>query len=160
MHPSADAYVNAGNPTKNSGYTATLAVDGGAGKFGDHSHNIAYLKFPIDVPGKAVAATLRIYVPAGGHTQSADSGVIRLADNAWDENTINFKNAPKPGAELAKLGKVDKEFWIERKLDVDLTGRRELTIVLDPTACDGATYVSREGPEKPELVIEYGVEEE
>ncbi|MCK5802354.1 MAG: PQQ-binding-like beta-propeller repeat protein, partial [Lentisphaeria bacterium] len=159
VHPSADAHVNAGNPTKNNGYTTALAVDGGAGKFGDHSHNIAYLKFPIDVPGKVVSAILRIYVPPGGHTQSADSGVVRIADNAWGENSINYKNAPKPGAELAKLGKIDKETWVERQLNVDLTGLKEITIVLDPTACDGATYVSREGPEKPELIIEYGTEE-
>jgi outer membrane protein assembly factor BamB len=159
VHPSADAHVNAGNPDKNSGYGASLLVDGGAGKFGDHSHNIAYLKFPIDVPGKAVAATFRIYVPAGGHTQSADSGVLKIADNAWGERTITFKNAPKPGAELAKIGKIGKEVWVERELAVDLTGLKELTIVMEPTSCDGATYVSREGPEKPELVIEYGIEE-
>jgi len=44
---------------------------------------------------------------------------------------------------------------VERVLDIDLTGLKELSICLDPTGNDGASYVSREGPQKPELVVEY-----
>jgi hypothetical protein len=160
LNPVADASVNKGNPARNNGHAATFPVDGGAGKFGDHSHNRAFLKFSLaGVPGKPVSATFRIYVPAGGHTQSADSGVIRLVEGEWDENKINHNNAPKPGPEIAKLGRVDKEVWTERQLDIDLAGRKTLSICLDPTSCDGATFVSREGPQKPELIVEYGIEE-
>ena len=152
---SADSYVNKGNAGANSGHAPTMAVDGGAAEMGDHSHNVGYLRFPLNVPGKPVSVVLRLYVPVGGHTQSSDSGVVKLVEAPWDERTINRTNAPAPGRQIGVLGKVDQGKWEERKLDIDLSGRTELSIALDPTGCDGATYVTREAPEKPHLVIEY-----
>jgi len=157
--PSADAHVAASASTANYGRGGTLAVDGGSAAMRDRSHSIAYLKFPLDVPGKAASVTLRLFVPPGGHTQSSDSGRVKLVEAPWDEYTINYKNAPKPGQEIGVVGRVAQSEWAERKLDVDLSGRTELSIAVDPTSCDGATYVSREGKEKPELVIEYEVAE-
>jgi hypothetical protein len=153
--PSADAYVSKGTPDKNFGTDATLLVDGGNTQFGDESHNVAYLRFPLDLPGKPVSAKLRIHVPAGGHTQSADSGKVRLVTGPWEEYTITYAKRPEPGKDLAILGKIEQQEWVERVLDIDLTGLKELSICLDPTGNDGASYVSREGPQKPELVVEY-----
>ena len=152
---SEDTYVNHGASTTNYGRNATMAVDGGGQEFGDSSHNIAYLKFPVDVPGKPVSVTFRIYVPTGGHTQSGDSGRIKLVEGDWDEYKITYANRPEPGKEIGSLGRVNQDEWVERKLDVDLTGMKQLCIALDPTGNDGATYVSREGQQKPEIVIEY-----
>ena len=152
---SGDSYVSKGNPGGNNGHAPTMAVDGGAAEMGDHSHNVGYLRFPLNVPGRTVSVVLRLYVPVGGHTQSFDSGVVKLVEGVWDERTINQRNAPAPGRQIGVLGKVDQGKWEERKLDIDLSGRTELSIALDPTSCDGATFVSREGPEKPQLVIEY-----
>jgi len=152
---SEDTYVSAGAPTINYGHNATFLVDGGESKMGDRTHNIAYLKFPIDVPGKPVSALLRIYVPTGGHTQSSDSGRIKLVTEQWEEYKITFQNRPTPGKEIGSVGKVDQGQWVERKLDVDLTGMKTLSIALDPVNTDGANYVAREGQQKPELVVEF-----
>ncbi len=157
--PSEDTYVSAGGPTTNYGHGATILVDGGGATFGDESYNIGYLKFPIDIPGKPVSATFRIHVPTGGHTQSADSGRIKLVDNDWDEYKINFDNRPKPGKELASLGKVDQDEWVERTLNIDLSGMKELSLVLDPTSNDGASYDSREAAAKPHIIVEYEPEQ-
>jgi len=40
-------------------------------------------------------------------------------------------------------------------LDVELSGKMELSLVLEPTSTDAANYVSREGGSPPELVVEY-----
>jgi outer membrane protein assembly factor BamB len=152
----ADSYVNKGNPTAVNGRHATFAVDGGAAKMGDHSHNVAYLRFPLGaLPGQPLSATLRLYVPEGGHTHSSDSGRLRLVEGEWDESTLNGANAPEPGPEIGVLGRVEQGRWEERPLTVDLSGRRDISIAIDPTSCDGATYVSREGLQKPQLVVEY-----
>jgi outer membrane protein assembly factor BamB len=152
---SADAHVIAGTAGKSYGPTPTLAVDGGSTDMGDSAHTLAFLRFPIQLPGKPLSATLRLFVPESGHSQSADSGVIRLVDGTWDEATVTYGNMPKPGALVADLGKVDQGLWAERRLQVDLTGRQALDLVIVPRSCDGATYDSREGPNKPQLLIEY-----
>jgi outer membrane protein assembly factor BamB len=156
--PVADAQVQKGTPVKNYGPAPTLAVDGGATQMEDSAHALAFLRFPVQTPGKPLAAKLRLYVPEGGHTQSSDSGTIRLAEGPWAENTVTYANMPALGAQVADLGKVDQATWAERALEVELAGRQTLDLVIVPRSTDGATYCSREGPNKPELVIEYTVE--
>jgi len=56
---------------------------------------------------------------------------------------------------FCRLGAVGRNVWEERVLNVDLTNRKELRLVLEPTTCDGASYISREGGQPPELVVEY-----
>lgn len=153
--PAADAHVVAGSSGSNNGVGATLAVDGGSGAMADAAYSVAYLRFKLDIPGKPVSAVLRLFVPAGGHTQSKDSGVIKLTAANWDERQITYKNAPERGAQIGVVGRVDQGKWVERKLEMDLSGLEELSLALEPTSCDGATYVSREGAEKPQLVVEY-----
>ena len=41
-------------------------------------------------------------------------------------------------------------------MKVDLAGKSELSLVIDPTSCDGVNYISREGGKPAELVVEYG----
>jgi hypothetical protein len=40
-------------------------------------------------------------------------------------------------------------------LQVSLAGKTELSLVIDPTNCDGVDYISREGGKPPELLVEY-----
>jgi len=153
--PVADAHVQKGTPVKNYGPAPALGVDGGATAMEDSAHTLAFLRFPVQTPGKPLGATLRLFVPEGGHPQSADSGTIRLAEGAWEEGTLTYANMPRAGAQVADLGKVDQAAWAERALQVDLTGRSVLDLVIVPRGTDGATYESREGINKPQLVIEY-----
>lgn len=155
VYASEDTYVSAGAPGTNYGQAATILVDGGNATFGDESHNIGYLRFPLDIPGRPVSAVFRIHVPVGGHTQSADSGRLKLVTDPWEEYKITFANRPKPGRELANVGKMDQDEWVERKLDIDLVGLKELSVCMDPTGNDGASYDSRETKAQPHLVVEY-----
>ena len=48
-----------------------------------------------------------------------------------------------------------RDAWEERLLKLDLTGRMELSLLLDPTSTDGANYISREGGVPAVLVVEF-----
>jgi len=150
-----DTYVSAGSPTANNGAAANLLVDGGTARMGDESHNIGYLRFPLNIPGKPVSVIFRIHTAPSEAAESNDSGRIFLLDAPWDQAKIGYADRPKPGQEIGVLGKVDRNVWVERPLKVDLTGRKELSLILEPTSLDGASYLSREGGQAPELVIEY-----
>ncbi len=152
---SEDAYVSHGSPNKNYGTAASLLVDGGASAMGDESHNIAYLKFPLNIPGKPISVVLRIHVANSPYAESRDSGRICLVEEPWEEYKLTYNNRPKPGKELAKLGRISRNSWLERPLNINLAGRRELSLVLEPTTTDGANYDSREGGAPAELVVEY-----
>jgi hypothetical protein len=151
----ADTYVNGGSRAANHGHTATILVDGGGSAMGDDSHNIGYLRFPVDVPGKVVSVLFRIRTSPAEASESGDSGRIYLVTDPWDENAITYAMQPKRGVEVGVLGRVGRDTWEERPLKVDLAGRKEISLVLVPTSTDGASYVSREGKRGPELVIEY-----
>ncbi len=155
VKPLQDTWVGAGSPTADNSTQPTLLVDGGGDRMGDQSHNIAYLRFPINVPGKVVSVILRIRTAAPEHSQSGDSGRIHLTEKPWEAGKITYAERPKPGKQVGTLGNVGRDVWIERPLDVDLTGMKELSLVLEPTSCDGATYLSSKGKDGPELVIEY-----
>ncbi len=153
--PSADAHVIASSVGRNLGANGSLAVDGGNKAMRDEHHAVALLAFPVDVPGRITTATLRLFVPPGGHTQSGNSGVVRLVSGDWSESKVTYETMPELGPEIGTIGRVDQNMWVERELDPAAIKGDVLNIALDPTGTDGATYVSREGKNKPELVIEY-----
>ncbi len=152
VQPVEDSYVSHRYPTLNKGTASVLLVDGGDRKVGDTDHSLAYLKFRFDVPGKVVSVRLRIR-DAGNPT--GNSGRICQVNEPWTEAGVTYATRPQPGAELAQIGAVAENQWIERPLSVDLTGKKELSLVLDPTGCDGVDYLSRESKSPPELLIEY-----
>jgi len=152
LHPVEDTYVHGRYPDRNRGTVDTLLIDGGQQKMGDSDHAAAYLKFRLDLPGKPISARLRIF-NAGNPT--GDSGRICLVDQPWAEKEMTYPNRPKPGKEIGRLGRVAERQVVECPLNVDLTGRNELSLMIDPTSCDGVTYVSREGGKPAELIVEY-----
>ncbi|MFH1268357.1 MAG: hypothetical protein ABIK89_21770, partial [Planctomycetota bacterium] len=62
---------------------------------------------------------------------------------------------PEPTRELARLGRVAERQIVECPLDVDLAGMTELSLLIDPTGCDGVDYLSREANQPAELIVEY-----
>jgi hypothetical protein len=147
-----DAHVSRRYPDRNTGSAATLLVDGGSQAMGDTDHSLTYLKFRLDIPGKVVSARLRIH-NAGNPT--GDSGRVCVVSEPWGESRVTYNTRPKPGPELAKLGRVSERQVVECPIKVDLDGKRELSLVIDPTSTDGVDYVPREGSNPPELVVEY-----
>ena len=147
-----DAYVNHGYPGKNHGSSAVMLVDGGHQTVGDVSHNLGFLKFRLKVPGKAVSVRLRLY---NAGNPSGNSGRVCLVTEPWSELEVNYKNRPKPGKELAQIGSVAENQVVDLPLKLDLTGQKELSLIIDPTSCDGVDYLTREGGHAAELIIEY-----
>ncbi|NOZ23328.1 MAG: PQQ-binding-like beta-propeller repeat protein [Planctomycetes bacterium] len=147
-----DASVGKSSPGLNRGTGTTLNVDGGNTRMEDASHHIAYLKFRLDVPGKLVSATLRLY---NAGNPSYDSGVIRLVTTPWTEGKVTYANRPKLGKVLAKIGRVSENQVVELPLKLDFGGLKELSLAIDPTSCDGINYISREGGQPAELIVEY-----
>jgi hypothetical protein len=147
-----DASVVKEAPTANKGGAHQILVDGGNPDFGDAGHEIAYLKFKLDIPGKPVRVTLRLH-NAGNPT--GDSGRVCLVTEPWSEMAVTYEKRPKLGEELAKIGPVAENQVVEVPLKVSLAGRKELSLALDPTDCDGVDYGSREGGRPAELVVEY-----
>jgi hypothetical protein len=152
LHPVQDATVAQRYPTTNRGSAATLLVDGGDRQLGDQHHSLVYLKFRLDVPGKPVNVRLRIH-NAGNPT--GNSGRVCLVDGAWGEMAVTYETRPKTGRELVQLGRVAERQTVERPLKLDLDAKAELSLVIDPTGCDGVDYVAREGSQPPELIVEY-----
>ena len=147
-----DSYVTHRYPDLNKGTATTLMVDGGDREVGDLDHSLAYLKFRFNVPGKPLAARLRLF-NAGNPT--VDSGRVCLTNQPWEEMTVTYNHRPQPGAEVARLGCVAEFETVDVPLKVDLTGCRELSLILDPTNTDGVDYFARESGKPAELVIEY-----
>ncbi len=152
IRPAEDAHVSRRYPDRNQGTANVMLVDGGSRTMGDADHSLAYLKFRLNVPGKPLSAKLRIQ-NAGNQTR--DSGRICLVTGQWSEETITYQTRPQPGEQLAVLGPVAANQTVECALAVDLQGRRELSLVIDPTSTDGVDYLPRESSRPPELIVEY-----
>ncbi|MFQ6130728.1 MAG: PQQ-binding-like beta-propeller repeat protein [Armatimonadota bacterium] len=150
-----DAYVSRGGVTSNYGHGATLLVDGGASEMGDQNHALAFLRFPLDIPGRPVSAVLRLHTSPTDGSQSGNSGRICLVDEPWEEYEVTYAARPKVGIQVGTLGRVDRNEWVVRPLEIDWQGRKALSLVLEPTSTDGANYLSREGGHGPQLVVEY-----
>ncbi|MCR4412812.1 MAG: DNRLRE domain-containing protein, partial [Thermoguttaceae bacterium] len=152
LRPIEDSYVSQRYPSQNKAASTDLVVDGGDRKMGDVDHSLAYLKFRLDVPGKPVAARLRLY---NAGNPSGNAGRVCLAQGAWQESAVTYANRPQPGKELARLGAVGEREVVERPIAVEHLIGRELSLVIDPTSCDGVDYLSRESDKPPELIVEY-----
>ncbi len=150
-----DASVAKRTPTVNHGHEASVMVDGGSQAMADQDHRLGYLKFRVDIPGKSHSVKLRLHVAPSEGAESGKAGRICIVTESWDEHKITYANRPKPGKEVATVGRVERGAWVVRPLDVELSGKMELSLVLEPTTTDAANYLSREGGSPPELVVEY-----
>jgi len=147
-----DAHVQQRYPSVNRGSAGVLLVDGGDKAMGDTDHAVAYLKFRFQVPGKVLAVRFRIH---NAGNPSGDSGRICLVTDPWSEKRITHASRPACGQEVGRLGAVTENQTVERPLRVDLEGKTELSLAIDPTSTDGIDYLSRESGSPPELIIDY-----
>lgn len=147
-----DAHVQKRYPAVNRGTAGVLLVDGGNAAMGDLDHSLAYLKFRFTIPGKVLGVRFRIR-DAGN--PSGDAGRLCLVSGPWSETTITYEKRPACGTEVGRLGSIGENELVERPLTIDLTGKHELSLAIDPTSTDGIDYLSRESGSPPELVIEY-----
>jgi|APSaa5957512622_1039677.scaffolds.fasta_scaffold17969_1 hypothetical protein len=147
----SDLYVGASFPKTNRHTNATVLLDGGHSKIGDDSHHVVYLKFPLDVPGKPLSATLRLF---NGSNPTSNGGNVCLTE-PWEEATITYENRPLPGRVLGNVGRVESTATLVVPLDISLEGKQALYLAIDPINCDGTDYLTKESAKPAELVIEF-----
>jgi len=152
--PADDAYVRSSTPTTNYGGITALRV-----RKGSSDELNAYLKFELSgLSGFVQSATLRLYVtdtsPDGGSLFSVSNTYYGSASQ-WTQSGLNWNNAPPiTGTALTGAGAVTVGQWVEFNVTSAIAGDGTYSFALKNNSSDAAYYSAREGPHKPELVIE------
>jgi lysophospholipase L1-like esterase len=156
FRPAHDAYVKSSTPTSNFGNVATLR----ARKSSSETIN-AYLKFEVsDVSGPVQSAVLRLFVTDA----SNDGGTVYAVSNnyegttvSWTQSGLQWDNAPLiSGNLLSSVGAASAGTWVELDVTAAITGNGSYSFGLKNNSSDAVYYSSKEGTNKPELVIQTG----
>jgi hypothetical protein len=149
----ADARVEEANPDTNFGDANRLWVDGGRDPAVE-----SYLRFAVaGVSGPVRRVTLRLWVPTGRGSGSGLGPAVYSAGNDWTESSITWNNRPqRTGGPFDARRAISELDWVEFDVTAAVSGDGTYTFVLVPRSNDGAAFDSREGGNKPELVVEGG----
>lgn len=146
FNPVADAYVAGDFTGTNYGRSATLKADASPDY---HS----YLRFDVgDLDGTITKATLRLYT-----TSSSTTGyqVKQVANQGWEEGTINYSNGPAVGTTIGSSGSFASGNWTNVDVTSLITGNGVYDLALTTTSSTIMNFNSRDaGSNRPELVIE------
>ncbi len=83
----ADSWISSRNPTTNYGKATTLRTDGSP-------ISSAYMRFDLSsLTGTVTSAILEVHA---GSESGRGVSIHSVADNTWDETTIDYNNAPDP----------------------------------------------------------------
>jgi len=152
--PLHDAYVRASTATTNYGGVTALRLR----KSGSEALH-SYLKFEVSGIGGALqSAKLRLYVTDAG----SDGGAVYAVSSnylgtntAWLQSGLNWNNAPAiSGTALSSVGAVSVGSWVEFDVIAAVTGNGIFSFGLTNNSSDAVYYSSREGSNKPQLVIQ------
>jgi len=147
-----DTYVDKGFPIGTFGSAKSMLVDGGDALMGDQSHQVAFLKFRIQVPGNPAAVVLRLY---NAGNPGGDGGNVCQVSDPWSEKELAYEKLPRLGRPIARIGPVASEQAVEVPLKLSLKGLKELSLAIDPVNLDGVDFFTREGGKPAELVVDY-----
>ena len=144
--PAADAYITKTMPTSNFGTSNMLRLYGGP-------LGASYLRFEIQgLPDTVVQATLRLYA----HNESNYGFQVRaITNNAWDESTITYGNAPPIGRLITLSEPFDARQWTSVDLTSLVRGDGTYSIVLITFNNTPFSLASRDAisPYRPQLVV-------
>jgi PKD repeat protein len=148
LTPVADAHVKSTSAMKNYGTLDHLRLRNG-GTTSDTYRT--YLKFDVSgLSGAPASAKLRLFATDGG----PDGGSVFRAGNAWTETGLTWNNAPAvTGGSLASAGTVANGAWVDFDVTSAVTGNGEVTFQLTTTSSNSVYFTSREGADKPQLVL-------
>ena len=144
--PTADSYTHQGNPNTNYGTANTIRVDGSP-------QVTSYLRFTVSGLGGQVIgqATLLIHANSSS-TQGLAANAV--ADNTWDERTINYTNAPPLGSTLATSPAVKSGSWISLDVTNYVTEEGIYTFGVTTPGSTAISLSSREsGANSPQLIV-------
>ncbi len=149
FEPIADARVKQANPNSNYGLDTILRV-----RLEPTDSYESFLKFDLSsLAGGVTSARLRLYCtdgsPAGGLVYS-------LTNHSWTETGITWNNKPGlPALPVADFGPVSAGFYFEADVTEAITGPGLYSFALSGGSSNSALYTSREGGNRPELVVEF-----
>ena len=149
--PSADAYIDAGAPTRNFGSAARLLVD---------NSPVRHILLKFDVAGvgsnTVASAKLRLF---NEDSSSAGGTFYRVANSSWSEGTVTWNNAPAADAtSFATLGSTSAGNWYEVDVTSLVNGDGPVSIRVTSPSSNGADYTSKEGTAgfAPQLIVTLG----
>jgi PKD repeat protein len=149
FNPVADAHVKSTSPSTNYGSLATMQL-----RFDSNTANPTYrdyLKFNVSgTAGPVSGAKLRLFV-----TDASKGGATlnTVTDTTWQELQIRWTGAPALGAALGSLTTVPAGYVEIPIADGTITGDGTYSFAVSNAATDSAIFSSREGANKPELVL-------
>jgi PKD repeat protein len=145
----ADARVNEGSPNSNAGTATELRV---RSEVGGSYHS--YLRFDLTgLSGTVTSAKLRLFCTDG----SPVGGVFFPTSNVWTETGINWTNKPAAtGSQVASVGTVATGAWVEVDVTTAIGAPGVVNFLMTSTSTNSALYSSREGTNRPELVVTTG----
>jgi PKD repeat protein len=145
--PTADAFVNSSNATRNYGLEAQLRVRDSSTDY------VSYLSFDVTgVSGPVRSAKLRLMVTDA----SPSGGSVRTVAGSFTETGITWSNAPAPSATpIAAVGATSSGQWQEVDLGSAITGNGTVRLAIVGSSSNSAYYSSRQGANPPQLVIGY-----
>ncbi len=144
LNPVADAYVNSNAPGKNFGATTVVQSDGSPLK-------ISYFKFTLPLVPIS-SAKLRLYVTEGS---TMTENIKEVSDTSWSETGINYSTKPGLGGIIGSIPSTVTGSWGEVGLTTFMAAKSGQTVAIgiDSTSNKGVGISSREGANKPVLVI-------
>jgi hypothetical protein len=157
--PAADAQVNSSNPNTNYGTLTTIRTREGTGSSSSPIYR-SYLQFNVaGVSGAVSDVKLRLYVtdPSPNPQQ-----VFAVSPDTWIESgaggitynatpAIDTPATPLAGAPVPATG------WVEIDLpNAAVSGNGPVSFALKSAGTNSAIFSSREGANRPQLVVAYG----
>lgn len=156
FNPTHDAYVKSSSPTSNFGTASSLRIKQSS------SENLnTYLKFDVTgLTGAIESAVLRLYVtdasPDGGSVYAVSNNYLGTS-TPWTQGGLNWNNAPAmSGTALSSAGAATVGQWVELNVKSAINGNGAYSFGLKNAKSDVVYYSSKEGSNKPELVIVAG----
>ena len=139
--------MNASKPISNYGSSTSLRADASPDL---HS----YLRFDVlGLGGKAITrARLLVYMESKTN-QGID--LWRVANNGWNETTMNYNNAPALGSVLASSGPAGSPgSWVELDVTSYLNGEGSYSFGITSPSSTAIKFSSREGVFAPQLILD------
>jgi hypothetical protein len=142
--PVADAYVSTAHRDANYGTEPTLRADA--------TPKIrSYLRFRLpESPGRIVRAELRLWSRSG---DLAGYSVHPVTSGSWVEGDITARAGPAADSPVARSGPFGPGSWTSVDVAGLLDDGHELSVVVTTLSRHNITFDSREGPNRPQLVI-------
>jgi len=145
----ADAYAEELHPTANNGTLDYLQVESA-----NNRNSESYIRFSVSgVAGTVQSVRLRVYTTVNSSTNGP---AVYTTGNTWTETGITWNNRPgRTGSAIDNKGAIDKNTWVEYNVAPVVTGNGTFNFVLVGDSSDEIRFSSREGSNRPQLVITF-----